>query len=57
MSGGRFQEIREKEHISGMYDRAVELSYEVPEEFEYRRNNSVQVYRYIKTILREGDPA
>ena len=54
MSGGAFQKIREKEHISGMYDRAVELfTRKFPEEFEYRRNNSVRYIDYIKTIFSE----
>jgi membrane-bound lytic murein transglycosylase D len=54
MSGGTFQEIREKDHISSRYDRAVELfTQKIPEEFEYRRNNSVRYIDFIKAIFSE----
>jgi membrane-bound lytic murein transglycosylase D len=54
MSGGAFKEIREKEHISIMYGRAVEFfSQKIPEEFECRRNNSVKYIDFIKAIFSE----
>ena len=54
MSGVAFQGIREKEHISSMYDRAVELfTRKIPEEFEYRRNNSIKYIDFIKAIFSE----
>ena len=54
MSGEELQEIKEKEQIRSMYDRAVELfTRKIPEEFEYRRNNSVGYIDFIKTIFGE----
>jgi membrane-bound lytic murein transglycosylase D len=43
------QEIKEKEHISRMYDRAVEFfTRKIPEDFAYRLNNS---YKYIDAVM------
>lgn len=54
MSGGSFQEIREKDHISTMYDRAVDFfTRKIPEEFECRRNNSFRYIDFIKAIFSE----
>jgi membrane-bound lytic murein transglycosylase D len=54
MSGGALQEIKEQEQIRSMYDRAVALfTRKIPEEFEYRRNNSVGYIDFIKTIFGE----
>ena len=54
MAGGTLQEIKEKEQIHSMYDRAVELfTHKIPEEFEHRRNNSVGYIDLIKTIFGE----
>jgi membrane-bound lytic murein transglycosylase D len=54
MSGEMFQEISEKEHISGMYERAVEFfTHKMPAEFQYRHNNSFKYIDLIKTIFGE----
>lgn len=54
MSGEMFHEISEKEHISGMYERAVEFfTHKMPDEFECRRNNSFRYIDFIKTIFGE----
>ena len=54
MSGGALQAIKEQEQILSMYNRAVELfTHKIPEEFEYRRNNSVGYIDLIKTIFGE----
>ena len=48
------QEMRERKHISRMYDRAVEFfTKKIPEEFEYRLNNSYKYIDVVKAILGE----
>lgn len=48
------QEIKNKEHISRMYDRAVEFFMrKVPEEFRYRLNNSYKYIDFIQAIFGE----
>jgi len=52
ISGEMLQEISEKEHISGMYERAVEFfTNKIPSDFEYRRNNSFRYIDFIKTTF------
>jgi len=52
ISGEMLQEISEKEHISGMYERAVEFfTSKIPSDFEYRRNNSFRYIDFIKTTF------
>ncbi len=54
MSGEMFQDIKENEHISGKYERAVEFfTRKMPAEFESRRNNSFRYIDFIKTIFGE----